>query len=164
MIPCRIIDGETQVLLIAKHKKTNRSNWSIPKGIVEPGLTPQASGTIEAEEEAGVLGHVGHRKIGEFTISKWGATCLVGVYAFLVTDELADGQWESGKRVRQWFSVDDAVSACRYPAVGAMISPLQTDGRLNLPVLVNRVSRGLKGIFPRNTELTHSWQPPPQTT
>ncbi|MEM7363716.1 MAG: NUDIX domain-containing protein [Pseudomonadota bacterium] len=129
VIPCRRVDGQLEVLLITKRysdkKRSKRPvQWSIPKGIVEPGLTPQASATKEAMEEAGVEGHVGQRRLGTFTVAKWGATCTVQVYAFLVTHALPDADWESRKRIRKWFSVDDAAAACKYPELGPMVRSL----------------------------------------
>ena len=51
VVPFRIRDGVTEVLLITSRK---RKDWILPKGIVEPGQTPQEAAAMEALEEAGV--------------------------------------------------------------------------------------------------------------
>jgi phosphohistidine phosphatase len=51
VIPVRKTDEGVEVLLV---RSRSGRRWVIPKGIVEPCLSPAASAPKEAEEEAGV--------------------------------------------------------------------------------------------------------------
>ena len=44
--------------LIARHDRRGRLVWSLPKGHVEPGETPQDAAVREVEEETGIRGRV----------------------------------------------------------------------------------------------------------
>jgi phosphohistidine phosphatase len=99
-------DGEPQILVISSSKK---KHFVVPKGIKEPGLTPQASAAKEAREEAGVEGRVGDDPVGSYTYGKWGSTCTVDVYPMEVTEVLPEEEWEERYRGRQWISPEQAV-------------------------------------------------------
>ena len=47
VLPYRMRDGDPEVLLISSRKGTR---WVLPKGIVEPGLTPPESAAKESRE------------------------------------------------------------------------------------------------------------------
>ncbi|NOQ35299.1 MAG: NUDIX domain-containing protein, partial [Methylococcaceae bacterium] len=64
VIPYCIIENELKFLLISTSSK---NRWGLPKGIVEPAYTPQASAAKEAWEEAGVEGVVGDEALGRYT-------------------------------------------------------------------------------------------------
>lgn len=97
-------DGELYVVLI-KTRKGKR--WTIPKGIVEPGLSPLASALKEALEEAGLKGRGQPEPIGCYAYRKWGGTCTVQVFPLEVTDIL--DEWEESWRQREIFRIADAV-------------------------------------------------------
>ncbi len=44
--------------LIARHDRRGRLVWSLPKGHVEDGETPEDAAVREVEEETGILGRV----------------------------------------------------------------------------------------------------------
>lgn len=103
-IPYRWREGKLEVLLITSRK---RKRWVIPKGIVEPGMTPQDSAAKEAEEEAGVTGQVIPNSLGTYTYPKWGKICRVEV--FLLAVEKVESIWLENYRDRQWLSLAEAV-------------------------------------------------------
>ncbi|NET56922.1 MAG: NUDIX hydrolase [Symploca sp. SIO2E6] len=72
VIPYRLREGITEVLLITS---INSKRWIIPKGLVEPGMTPQDSAAKEAWEEAGVIGEVLPTLMGTYDYRKWGGIC-----------------------------------------------------------------------------------------
>jgi 8-oxo-dGTP pyrophosphatase MutT (NUDIX family) len=95
----------------------------IPKGIVEPSMSPQESAIKEAFEEAGIRGHAAQTAIGVYAYQKWGGTCRVEVFPFEVTAELQD--WpESEFRTREWMSLEDAVNRVREEALKALLRQL----------------------------------------
>ncbi len=106
VVPYRFRNGELEILLISSRKK---KHWVIPKGIVEPELTPLDSAVKEAWEEAGVTGSVpANGSIGNYKYRKWGGTCRVQVFLLAVTEIVED--WpESGFRDRKWVKVHEAV-------------------------------------------------------
>ena len=74
----RLDDGTYEVLLVTSHR---RRRWVVPKGLLEPGLTPAESALNEAREEAGVLAEDPAGPIGRYEYKKWGGVCDVEVYA-----------------------------------------------------------------------------------
>lgn len=105
VVPYRKNGGQYEVLLITSRKK---QKWIIPKGIIELGISPEESASKEAMEEAGVVGLVFDELIGEYKYDKWGGTCRVKVFPFLVKRELE--KWpEDDIRRRKWFSIDVAI-------------------------------------------------------
>jgi len=106
VIPFRYEDGALRILLITSRRK---KHWLVPKGIIEPHLSPIESAAQEAMEEAGVRGRIPSRPIGEYDYNKWGGTCHVEVYLLEVVEELLE--WpESFFRERRWMSVEEAAA------------------------------------------------------
>ena len=104
VIPYRRGPNGLEVLLVTSRKGTR---WVIPKGAVEPDLTPTVSAEKEAMEEAGVRGVTGAEPLGTYEYRKWGGTCTVQVFAMEVEDEVP--AWpESGMRRRAWLTVEEA--------------------------------------------------------
>ena len=104
VLPYRRRDGELEVLLITSR---NGKRWVLPKGIVEPGMTPPDSAAKEAEEEAGVEGAVSENSLGRYAQKKWGGTCKIEVFPMRVTAEKA--HWpEAEIRQRAWLSLESA--------------------------------------------------------
>ena len=58
-------------LLVTSRKGTRRV---LPKGVVEPDLSPAASAAKEALEEAGICGPIDHEPLGTYQYRKWGGT------------------------------------------------------------------------------------------
>lgn len=99
VIPYRIKKGRVEILLV-----TSRSGkrWVIPKGIVEPHLSPRRSAAKEAVEEAGIEGKLSRRPIGSYTYRKWKGLCEVEVFRMQVERQYAS--WQEQVRTRRWFS------------------------------------------------------------
>lgn len=105
VIPYRIRRGKLEVALVTARCGPH---WTIPKGHVEPHLSPQDSAAKECYEEAGLLGDVHPRCLGIYDYRKRGAVRRVRVYALEVAQELP--HWpERKQRERQWMSADEAV-------------------------------------------------------
>jgi 8-oxo-dGTP pyrophosphatase MutT (NUDIX family) len=104
VIPYRKGPSGLEVLLVTSRRGTR---WVLPKGVVEPDLSPAASAAKEALEEAGVRGLIDDEPLGTYRYRKWGGTCTVQVFAMEVEEEVAD--WpEAETRRRAWLSFDDA--------------------------------------------------------
>jgi len=103
VIPYRLEQGKIEILLVSSRKK---KRWVIPKGIVEPDLTPQDSAAKEALEEGGILGEVLPESVGTYTYEKWGGVCRVVVFLLKVTS--LEANWLEDFRERQWFSLSEA--------------------------------------------------------
>jgi phosphohistidine phosphatase len=118
VIPYRISAGEPEILLVRSSKN---KHWVVPKGIHEPGLTPQESARKEAVEEAGVEGVIAAQAIGRYSYEKWGAACSVDVFAMQVTHVIPESEWQESHRTRQWVSLEQAASMVREPRLGPLI-------------------------------------------
>jgi phosphohistidine phosphatase len=121
VIPYRLRNGEPEVLVISSSKK---KHFVVPKGIKDPGLTPQESAAKEAHEEAGVEGKVDEAPIGSYSYEKWGATCTVDVYPMEVTRVLPEDEWEEKHRGRDWVSPEQAAKRLKQREIAPMVGEL----------------------------------------
>ena len=111
VIPYRIINGQIEVMLITS---SGGKRWVIPKGLIEPNMTPEDSAAKEAWEEAGVLGQVFPDLMGTYEYYKSGCTWQVDV--FLLQVETVMENWpEAYKRKRQWVSIPKAIKRVDEP-------------------------------------------------
>jgi phosphohistidine phosphatase len=67
VIPYRRGPNGLEVLLVTSRKG---KRWVLPKGVVEPDLTPAVSAEKEAMEEAGVRGAVDDEPLGTYEYRK----------------------------------------------------------------------------------------------
>lgn len=118
VIPFRLNEGKLQVLLISSSKN---KHFVVPKGIKEPGLSPQESAAREAWEEAGVEGQVDEQHLGVYSYTKWDALCQVWVYPMMVTRVLDADEWEESHRGRQWMSLSEAADKVEQKALQPII-------------------------------------------
>lgn len=114
-----------QVLLV---KTLTRNHWIIPKGWPMNKKSLAEAAAIEAWEEAGVKGRISADPIGAFTYTKIKKSglpvqCRPQVFRLDVED-MHDRYPESKKRVRQWFTLPDAVTAVQNPELKTLLSRL----------------------------------------
>jgi 8-oxo-dGTP pyrophosphatase MutT (NUDIX family) len=121
----RLPGGDPHVLLITS-RETRR--WVIPKGWPMKGLKPHEAAAQEALEEAGLIGRVGKRALGQYAYDKRlkgdkVITCLVQVFPFAVRKQRKT--WlEMDQRVIRWFTVAAAAGAVAEPGLAAIIRAL----------------------------------------
>lgn len=120
VIPFRQVDGGVEVALITSR---GRGRWIIPKGVVEPGLSPADSALHEAFEEAGLRGRVVGDPLGSYRYAKWEGTCTVEVFAMAV-DEVCDDWPERAERQRRWLPPAAAADLADEAPVGDLIRRL----------------------------------------
>ncbi len=109
-LPYRLdAEGRPEVLLVTS-RRTRR--WILPKGWPIKGLKPANSAAREAFEEAGIVGEVDSRPVGEFCYDKLfertglSSPCAVEVFALKVTHQLET--WpEAGQRQTRWAHAED---------------------------------------------------------
>lgn len=53
-----IFDDRGRVAIIARHSRSGRLEWCLPKGHIEKGETPEQTAVREVHEETGILGRV----------------------------------------------------------------------------------------------------------
>lgn len=117
VLPFRTQNGELEILLITS---SSGKHWVIPKGIIEPDMSPAASAVKEAYEEAGIRGTVHPQEIGTYRYAKWGGTCEVVVYLLEVAEVLPE--WpEQEIRQRQWLRLDQAAQRVHVDALRQII-------------------------------------------
>ncbi|WP_346895787.1 NUDIX domain-containing protein [uncultured Roseibium sp.] len=121
VIPYRLTAEGKEILIVGS---SSGRHWVVPKGNVEPGLSPAESAVVEAREEAGVEGRIVNGAIGAFTYEKWGATCQVVVFAMEVTRVLSDEEWEEQHRTRKWMPSEEAAALLHLPEFRKIVSEL----------------------------------------
>jgi len=120
VIPYRIMDGKMEVMLITS---SGSKRWVIPKGLIEPNMTPEDSAAKEAWEEAGVLGQVFPDLMGTYEYYKSGSVWQVDV--FLLQVETVVENWpEAYKRKRQWVSIPKAIKRVDEPELKLILGDL----------------------------------------
>ncbi len=123
VIPYRISETGLEILITRSSKG---KHWVVPKGIQEPGNSPQASAAKEAREEAGVIGDVGDESLGQYRYRKWGADCSVTVFPMRVTGWIADEAWKEAHRGRQWVTLQQAQAQLKQVELIPMIEKLSS--------------------------------------
>jgi phosphohistidine phosphatase len=121
-IPFRRLEKRFEILLI-----TSRSNrqWTIPKGLIDPGMTAEQTAVQEAFEEAGITGTLFPEPVLQFSYRKWQGTCLVKTYFFRVEQEVES--WpEKFIRQRRWVSRSEAAKLIRFPEVRTFLGQIST--------------------------------------
>lgn len=119
VIPFRRGATGLAVLLITSRR---RRRWVVPKGVVEPNLSPADSAAKEAFEEAGIRGQVLPDPLGFYQYEKWGGICRVEVYAMEVEQELSS--WPEEFRGRAWLTPAQAAERVREPELKDLINGL----------------------------------------
>jgi phosphohistidine phosphatase len=121
ILPFRRTDAGLEFLVIGS---SGAKHHVIPKGIVDPGMSPRESAAREAREEAGVGGRILDEPVGEIRYDKWGASCRCTVFAMEVTEVIAEPEWRERHRGRAWFGPEDAARRLRNPAIGELVLAL----------------------------------------
>jgi phosphohistidine phosphatase len=121
VIPYRIRNGSPEILVILSSQK---KHFVVPKGIKDPGLSPQDSAAKEAWEEAGVEGRVIDPAMGCYRYEKWGSICTVDVYAMEVTAVVPEHEWQESHRGREWVSPEEAMKRLKQKELAPMVLAL----------------------------------------
>ena len=121
VIPYRIHHGKVKILIITSSSK---KHWIVPKGVVDIGMSPQASAGKEAFEEAGILGRVGDTLLGTYRYEKWGADCIIKVYPMEVLDIISEHKRLEPERQRIWITAEQAPIYLKQKALLSMVLKL----------------------------------------
>lgn len=124
-LPFVHVAGAAEILLITTRK---RKHWGIPKGWPAKHLSPAGSAAREAEEEAGVIGHIHPDAIGRYgydkrTAAEYAVPCQVLVYPLRVTQQLLTLD-EQRQRGRMWCPLPDAAGIVREPELARLLGEL----------------------------------------
>ena len=104
MIPFRRSGDSISLCLITA---ASSRNWSIPKGTIERGDSPEDTALQEAWEEAGLRGRLLGDSLGTYEYEKAGLLLTVTVY--LMEVEVAAEEWEEQElRGRCWIPAREA--------------------------------------------------------
>ncbi|WP_411224174.1 NUDIX hydrolase [Marivita sp. S2033] len=117
--------GKFQILMVTS-RDTGR--WIMPKGWTMDGKKPWTAAEIEALEEAGALGYIGHEVIGTYTYRKKlddgsALKCKVDVYPMMV-ERLKRNWKERDERTRKWFSAKGAAKRVNEPELAELLQTL----------------------------------------
>jgi uncharacterized protein len=115
-LPYRMgFDGRPEVMLITS--RSDDQHWLPPKGHLIDGLAPHQAAAQEAHEEAGVIGRVSARPIGEYRglkIRPGGTSDDLAITLFPMRFIRRERDWpEKGQRAILWFDPRDAARAVR---------------------------------------------------
>lgn len=125
-IAYRVREAQLEVLLITS-RGTGR--WIIPKGNIDPGLTPAEAAEREAYEEAGVQGATESAlPLGFYTYFKRaasGALCPATVEVYLLHVDGQFTKWpEKRERRLSWMSIEDAIGLVEETGVVPLLRRL----------------------------------------
>ncbi|MSO33774.1 MAG: NUDIX domain-containing protein [Candidatus Nanopelagicaceae bacterium] len=104
-------------LLIGRHDKRGRTLWSLPKGHIEVGETPEAAALREVEEETGIISKI-TRSLGviDFWFMAEGKRIHKTVHHFLFAEVSGDLSPQiSEVDVVDWFPLDEIATRLAYP-------------------------------------------------
>ena len=115
-------------LLIVQTRSGNK--WTIPKGIIDPGFTPQQTAIEESYEEAGIEGAIRGEQYSTFSYKKWQCTCEVAV--FILQVKTIHENWpEKEWRMRRWISSGDDFKIIKYQSLEKIITNFLSDTKLH---------------------------------
>ncbi|MFP7571850.1 NUDIX hydrolase [Marivita sp. S2033] len=125
-LPMRWTKGGKFQILMVTSRDTGR--WIMPKGWTMDGKKPWTAAEIEALEEAGALGYIGHEVIGTYTYRKKlddgsALKCKVDVYPMMV-ERLKRNWKERDERTRKWFSAKGAAKRVNEPELAELLQTL----------------------------------------
>lgn len=126
-IPFRLgVDGNFEVMMVTS-RTTKR--FIVPKGWPMKGKSGRKAATIEAREEAGVLGKTLKEPAGSYSYWKRLETNFVRVdvvvYLLEVSEELSNWQ-EAKSRQRAWLKPQDAALLIDEPDLSTLMANLAT--------------------------------------
>lgn len=119
-------EGRLRVLMITSR---DSGRWIMPKGWLMDGKKPWHAAEIEALEEAGAVGFISDRAIGEYLYTKridrrTKIRCRVVVYP-MVVDKLKKRWKERKERKRHWFSPRKAAKLVDEKDLSALLKGLE---------------------------------------
>lgn len=119
--------GEPEILLVTT--RTTR-RWIVPKGWRSKRLKDHDAAAREAREEAGIVGRVRKKPIGQYEYWKrmqdHFVLCEVTLYRLDARRQLADWQEQSQRR-SHWFKLEDAADIVDEPGLKALLRSLKLD-------------------------------------
>lgn len=120
VVPYRWHGDDLRILLISN---SSGRGWTLPKGSIEPDMTPSASAEKEAWEEAGIRGEVGECSLGSYSHRNWAGRFEVEVFPMCVATEL--DEWpERSVRRREWVSIEESLRRLRNQDVCEIVRRL----------------------------------------
>ena len=105
VIPYRVQGEHLEIALV---RTSSGTGWIVPKGSLDEGECASDAAVRETEEEAGLVGELTPRPIGQYRYSKRDEWYEVDVYAMRVTAVL-EFWLEAAHRNRRWMAVEDAI-------------------------------------------------------
>jgi 8-oxo-dGTP pyrophosphatase MutT (NUDIX family) len=123
-VPFRRDPDGLRVLLVTS-RETRR--WILPKGWPIKNLKPHECAEREALEEAGVIGRVGKKPLGEYTYFKQlnahFVLCAVRLYPLEVQRQ-AETWKEKGQRDLTWFTPEQAAQRVEEPELAKILKEI----------------------------------------
>ncbi|MFT2214304.1 NUDIX hydrolase [Rhizobium giardinii] len=129
-LPYRVLkDGSVQILLITT-RETRR--FTLPKGWLMKGKSPQKAAAIEAKQEAGVKGKIKPGPVGNYFYWKRDPSCFlpVRVTVYPLKAQTILSRWkERGQRLRKWLRPSEAALLVDEPQLVSLLRSF--DGAYN---------------------------------
>ena len=115
-------NGRLEIMLVSSRESRR---WIIPKGWPMAGRSNSAAASIEAMEEAGLLGAIEAEPFGQFFYAKKflrGRTVLCRVEVFLLRVVRQRHVWpERAQRDTHWFPAEEAMTLASDPELADLI-------------------------------------------
>ena len=113
--------------MIVTSRRTGR--WVLPKGNIDPGMSPPEAAQQEALEEAGVIGQISTEPLGTYRTRKIRPPLFWEVEVTLFPmeiDEVLDVWIEAEERERRFVTIDEARELLADIEIVALVEPFLT--------------------------------------
>jgi 8-oxo-dGTP pyrophosphatase MutT (NUDIX family) len=127
-----VIHRREQSIEVALIRPRDRDVWTLPKGLLDPGESPEVAAEREAREETGLFGRLGPKidTVKYIYSAKWenppGQVFKIVTYYLLEWSGGDTSQHDREVERVEWFPIDEAIKLAGFSSDKAILKKART--------------------------------------